>query len=92
MSKGNSVKLRTFKDWGVESVIGYKTEAKDGDEMVNFIWCKICAGNKDGLKKKTRPGFDCVLPFCLLRRMNKRDDFLHTVQETKWRYTVQIRK
>ena len=64
MSKGNSVKLRTFKDWGVESVIGYKTEAKDGDEMVNFIWCKICAGNKGGLKNNPKIRGQVLTVYC----------------------------
>ena len=35
------------------------------------------------------PFMDCVLPFCLLRRMKV--SFLHAAQESKWKYTVPIR-
>ena len=49
MSKGNSVRLRTFNEWGVDSVIGYKLDIEN-EGMVNFIWCKVCAAQKEGLK------------------------------------------
>ena len=51
MAKGNSVELKTFKSYGVENILGYKTEEKNGRTFVNFIWCKVCARNKEGFKK-----------------------------------------
>ena len=30
-------------------VIGYKVEKVNGRELVNFVWCKVCARNKDAL-------------------------------------------
>ena len=44
--KGNSVKIKTFFDWNVSNTIGYK----DDGVRVNFVWCKVCAGNKEALK------------------------------------------
>ena len=49
--KGNSVKIQTFNDWAVSNVIGHKT---DTDGNVNFIWCKVCAGNKDSIQTDPR--------------------------------------
>ena len=46
-TKGHQVKLFTFQEWGVLDVIGYKTLENCGQTMVNFIWCKVCAENKD---------------------------------------------
>ena len=52
--KGNQVKLFTFEQWGVSDVIGYKTVENRGQTMVNFIWCKVCAENKDMLSAHPR--------------------------------------
>ena len=51
MAKGNSVELNTFKSYGVDDVLGYKTEEKDGRTYVNFVWCKVCARHEEGIKK-----------------------------------------
>ena len=48
-SKGNRVELQTFMNYGKSDVIGYKTEESDGKKYVNFIWCTVCARNKDGI-------------------------------------------
>ncbi len=48
-SKGNRVELRTFLNYGKSEIIGYKTEDSEGRKYVNFIWCKVCARNKDGI-------------------------------------------
>ena len=37
MAKGNSVELKTFKSYGVDEILGFKTEEKDGRTYVNFI-------------------------------------------------------
>lgn len=47
--KGSKVDLLTFKKWGKDNVIGYKVEKVNGRELVNFVWCKVCARNKDAL-------------------------------------------
>ena len=47
--KGSKVDLLTFKEWGKDGVIGYKTVNIDHREFVNFVWCKVCARNKDAL-------------------------------------------
>ena len=44
--KGNRVELGTFKSWGKEGIIGYKTEESNSKIYVNFIWCKVCAKYK----------------------------------------------
>ena len=46
-TKGNRVELNTFLKYGKADVIGYKTENYNGKTYVNFIWCKICARNKN---------------------------------------------
>ena len=51
MAKGNSVELKTFKSYGVDEILGLKMEEKDGRTYVNFIWCKICTKNEEGIKK-----------------------------------------
>ena len=51
MAKGNNVELKTFKSYGVDEILGFKTEEKDGQTYVNFIWCKVCARNEEGIKK-----------------------------------------
>jgi hypothetical protein len=43
---GNKVMLQTFKNWKFD-VFGYKTVVEDGVTYVNFVWCKICAKNKE---------------------------------------------
>ena len=47
--KGSKVDLLTFKEWGKDGVIGYKTVNIDHREFVNFMWRKVCARNKDAL-------------------------------------------
>ena len=49
-TKGNKVKLKTFLDWQKASVLGYKTEVKDGVTYVNHVWCKVCARNEHVIK------------------------------------------
>ena len=53
MAKGNSVEFKTFKSYGVDKILGFKTEEKDGQTYVNFIWYinKVCARNEEGIKK-----------------------------------------
>ncbi len=48
-SKGSKIDLNTFNKWGKDNVIGYKTIEENGRTYVNFVWCKVCAGNKDSL-------------------------------------------
>ena len=49
-TKGNKVELSTFKSWGKENIIGYKTEVStNGKIIVNYIWCKVCAAHKDSV-------------------------------------------
>ena len=50
-AKGNSVELKTFKSYGVDEILGFKMEEKDGQTYVNFIWCKVCARNEESIKK-----------------------------------------
>ena len=50
MAKGNSVELKTFKSHGVDEILGFKAEEKDGRTYVNYIWCKVCARNEEGIK------------------------------------------
>ena len=47
--KDSKVGLLTFKEWEKDGVIGYKTVNIDHQEFVNFVWCKVCARNKDAL-------------------------------------------
>ena len=49
MAKGNIVELKTFKSYGVDEILGFKTEEKDGRTYVNFIWCIVCARNEEGI-------------------------------------------
>lgn len=44
--KEKTVKEKTFLSWNVCDSIGYKTEG----EMVNYVWCKVCAENKEAFK------------------------------------------
>ncbi len=48
-NKGNKVDLETFKKWGKDGVIGFKTIEENSRRYVNFVWCKVCARNKDSL-------------------------------------------
>ena len=48
-TKGNGVSLATFKSWGKEGVIGYKTCEINHKQVVNFVWCLVCAQNKDAV-------------------------------------------
>ena len=45
IKKGNEVKFSTFKSWGQEEVLGFKTEEIEGATYVVFIWCKVCTRN-----------------------------------------------
>ena len=47
--KGNRVKVSTFRSWGKEDILGFKTEEKDGVIYVVYIWCKICARNSNAI-------------------------------------------
>ena len=47
--KGSKIDLCTFKKWGKDNVLGYKVEKVNGREFVNFVWCNVCARNKDSL-------------------------------------------
>lgn len=42
-SKGNSVELSTFLNYGLTEVIGHKTVETGGKTLVNFVWCKVCS-------------------------------------------------
>ena len=44
--KGQSIEQTTFKKYGKYSIIGSKTETKNGKIMVTFVWCKLCAKHK----------------------------------------------
>ena len=44
-TKGNMIRLSTFKSWGF-NMLGVKTKKNEG-EYVDQVWCKICAANKD---------------------------------------------
>ena len=48
-SKGNKVNFKMFKKWGKDNIIGYKTIEEGGRKFVNFVWCKVCTGNKDSI-------------------------------------------
>ena len=48
-TKGNAVKLSTFKSWGKSDIIGHKTIKENECDYVNFVWCRVCARNKDFL-------------------------------------------
>ena len=50
MAKGNSVELKTFKSYGVDEILGFKMEEKDGRTYMNFIWCKVYTRNEEGIK------------------------------------------
>ena len=47
--KGNSVNFVTFKAWELGDVIGYKTTNENGKDVVNFVWCNVCARNEHKL-------------------------------------------
>ena len=53
-SQWRRVELKTFKSYGVDEILWFKTEEKDGRTHVNFIWCKVCARNEEGVKKHTK--------------------------------------
>ena len=44
--KGQSIEQTTLKKYGKDSIIGSKTEEKNGKIMVTFVWCKLCAKHK----------------------------------------------
>lgn len=48
-SKGSKIDINTFKKWGKENVIGYRTAEENGRTYVTFAWCKVCSRNKDAL-------------------------------------------
>ena len=45
--KGNKVKLQIFFKWGIGNVFGHKLLVEDSISYVNYIWCKVCARNKN---------------------------------------------
>ena len=45
-TKGNIIRLSTFKSW-VFNMFGVKTKKNDQDQHVCQVLCKICAANKD---------------------------------------------
>lgn len=45
--KGNKVKLPTFLKWGISNIFGHKEVCETGITYVNYIWCKVCAANKN---------------------------------------------
>ena len=47
-------KPSTFLCWGKEGIFGFKTEERQGTELVNSVWCKICAKNYE--EKPTEEG------------------------------------
>ena len=49
MMAGNKVKLQTFKSWNFAE-IGYKVIEESDVSYVNFVWCKLCAKNKESKK------------------------------------------
>ncbi len=46
-SKGQAIEITTFRKYGKDSIIGSKTEDRDGKIMVTSIWCKLCAKHKN---------------------------------------------
>ena len=48
-NKGSRVELNMFKKCEKDYVIGYKTSEDNGQIYANFVWCKVCARNKDSL-------------------------------------------
>ena len=47
---GNKVKLQEFKSWNFEE-FGFKILKENGISYVNYVWCKICAKNKECINK-----------------------------------------
>ena len=47
---GNKVKLHTLKSWNFEE-FGFKIFEENGILNVNYVWCKICAKNKECIKQ-----------------------------------------
>ena len=47
--EGNRVAFSTFKGWGIEEIIGHKTENEDRKCFVNFVYCKVCMRNKEAI-------------------------------------------
>ena len=47
---GNNVKLQTFKNWNLME-FGFKILEENGISYVNYVWCKICAKNKECINK-----------------------------------------
>ena len=41
------MKLCTFLSWGCSGIIGHKEVVGNGVVFVNFVWCKLCAKNKN---------------------------------------------
>ena len=36
-----------FLGYGKSEIIGYKATEEGGRKYVNFVWCKVCARNKE---------------------------------------------
>ena len=47
---GNKVKLQMLKSWNFEE-FGFKILQENGILNVNYVWCKICAKNKECIKQ-----------------------------------------
>lgn len=47
--KGNKVQLATYLKWNVHNVLGHKEIVENSTKFVNFIWCKVCASNKNAV-------------------------------------------
>ena len=45
-TKGNIVSLKTFESWGKSDIFGRTVTIIEGREMVNLMWCKLCAKYK----------------------------------------------
>ena len=49
VGKKYQVELKTFLGYGKDAIIGHKSVEEGGRKYVNFIWCKVCARNKDAI-------------------------------------------
>ena len=47
---GNKVKLQTFQSWNFEE-FGFKILEEKGISYANYVWCEICAKNKECIKQ-----------------------------------------
>ena len=65
-TKGNMIRLSTFKSWGL-NMFRVKTKKNDQDEYVCQVWCKTCAANNDKIychhevKGTTKSAAECFI-------------------------------